>query len=550
MPAPPARAADEPLRILVEGEPGGGAQGRRRRPGRDAARCTSPHTVTLVSSDPDAARGAARRPRASGPLTPGEMAGAVRRERRGAQALARGGDVRSAAGGLPSRRDVRRDPGHRPRRVRRRRLERRRRALGRRARDRAGARPARARPPLPAPAARPTPCATARAWPSSRQSAGMMALALRRIRSEPSPDPTGTRRRAWRPTPASPWRPTPPRCATTTGCATRIGRIEDVLSRGPVLRTARKVVRRVARREAGLMGLGIRTRLRRLRDGAARRRRVPRGARGDRAAARARGRARARARATAPLARGDRRPLLPPGQRRAHDDRQPRARPGAPGPPLLAVDRRPGAPLRGRPGRRRARPARVVRALRRVGALRASTPGRAPTSSSPPAGRPSRGCACCPAPRRAPTSSRTTSPSSSGPRAQRLWAEDSYRHGLYPITAGPWLAEVMGERVRAAGDLASTWASTPSSTARRRSTRQDDVVLFYARASTPRRAVPDRARGARRAQAPPAADGAVVLRARRGRRASTTPSATSASSRGEDARAPVRRPRRSGSCCR
>ena len=40
------------------------------------------------------------------------------------------------------------------------------------------------------------------------------------------------------------------------------------------------------------MGLGIRTRLRRLRDGERDRRRVPRGARGDRAAARARGRAR------------------------------------------------------------------------------------------------------------------------------------------------------------------------------------------------------------------------------------------------------------------
>ena len=34
---------------------------------------------------------------------------------------------------------------------------------------------------------------------------------------------------------------------------------------------------------------------------------------------------------------------------------------------------------------------------------------------------------------------------------QRLWAEDSYRHGLYPITAGQWLADTMGERVRAAG---------------------------------------------------------------------------------------------------
>jgi glycosyltransferase involved in cell wall biosynthesis len=76
-----------------------------------------------------------------------------------------------------------------------------------------------------------------------------------------------------------------------------------------------------------------------------------------------------------------------------------------------------------------------------------------------------------------------------GTSAQRLWAEDSYRHGLYPITAGPWLAEVMGSDYGLPAthfELAvDTHLYRPQDVARR-----DDVVLFYARASTPRRAVP------------------------------------------------------------
>jgi glycosyltransferase involved in cell wall biosynthesis len=76
-----------------------------------------------------------------------------------------------------------------------------------------------------------------------------------------------------------------------------------------------------------------------------------------------------------------------------------------------------------------------------------------------------------------------------GTSAQRLWAQDSYRHGLYPITAGPWLADVMGKRYGLAAthfDLAvDTELYCPQPVERR-----DDVVLFYARASTPRRAVP------------------------------------------------------------
>jgi hypothetical protein len=72
----------------------------------------------------------------------------------------------------------------------------------------------------------------------------MMALALQRIRSEPSPDPTGSAARL----------AADARVGMEVHAAqmrdyerlrTRIGRIENVLSKGPVLRTARKVVRRV-----------------------------------------------------------------------------------------------------------------------------------------------------------------------------------------------------------------------------------------------------------------------------------------------------------------
>src|SRR5512132_447571 len=76
-----------------------------------------------------------------------------------------------------------------------------------------------------------------------------------------------------------------------------------------------------------------------------------------------------------------------------------------------------------------------------------------------------------------------------GTSAQRLWAEDSYRHGLYAITAGPWLAEVMRSEY---GVPASHFELGVDASLYRAQevARRDDVVLFYARASTPRRAVP------------------------------------------------------------
>jgi glycosyltransferase involved in cell wall biosynthesis len=241
LPAPPVRAADQPLRILVEGSPAVALKGVG-----DALAATQamhePHTVTLVSSDPDAARGATA-DRVLGPLTPGEMAGAYAESdvvlklsrvegmfgpplegfHRGATCVVTpvtGHDeyvVDGWNGVVVNWDDVRGTA----------------RALDLLARDRRYLH-----------LLRTNALATARAWPSSRQSAGMMALALRRIRSEPSPDPTGTAGRL----------AADARVAMEAHSAqmrdydrlrTRIGRIEDVLSRGPVLRTARKVVRRV-----------------------------------------------------------------------------------------------------------------------------------------------------------------------------------------------------------------------------------------------------------------------------------------------------------------
>jgi glycosyltransferase involved in cell wall biosynthesis len=73
--------------------------------------------------------------------------------------------------------------------------------------------------------------------------------------------------------------------------------------------------------------------------------------------------------------------------------------------------------------------------------------------------------------------------------AQRTWAEQTYTLGLHPICASPWLAGLLRERygVEASSfDLGvdhETYRPLPTH-------RRDDLVLFYARAVTSRRAVP------------------------------------------------------------
>jgi glycosyltransferase involved in cell wall biosynthesis len=77
-----------------------------------------------------------------------------------------------------------------------------------------------------------------------------------------------------------------------------------------------------------------------------------------------------------------------------------------------------------------------------------------------------------------------------GTSVQRAWADDSYRHDLYPITAGRWLADTMGELY----GLPATSFDLGIDGDRYRPlpaiARRDDVVIAYARSSTPRRGVP------------------------------------------------------------
>jgi O-antigen biosynthesis protein len=76
-----------------------------------------------------------------------------------------------------------------------------------------------------------------------------------------------------------------------------------------------------------------------------------------------------------------------------------------------------------------------------------------------------------------------------GTSAQRTWAEQTYTLGLHPICASPWLAELLREHYgveASAFDLGVDHESyKPLPTHRR-----EDLVLFYSRAVTPRRAVP------------------------------------------------------------
>ena len=74
-----------------------------------------------------------------------------------------------------------------------------------------------------------------------------------------------------------------------------------------------------------------------------------------------------------------------------------------------------------------------------------------------------------------------------GASAEALWASESYRQGLHCIAASEWLAGLLGERYGASAghfDLGVDGAEYRLSGARR-----DDLVVFYARAATPRRAV-------------------------------------------------------------
>ena len=76
-----------------------------------------------------------------------------------------------------------------------------------------------------------------------------------------------------------------------------------------------------------------------------------------------------------------------------------------------------------------------------------------------------------------------------GSSAQALFAQATYRQGLRCIAASRWLAELLGNRYGADAchfDLAVDHSIYRPTGERRR----DDLVVFYARSETPRRAVP------------------------------------------------------------
>lgn len=72
---------------------------------------------------------------------------------------------------------------------------------------------------------------------------------------------------------------------------------------------------------------------------------------------------------------------------------------------------------------------------------------------------------------------------------ERVLAEDTYRHGLHCIAASPWLRDLLIERYGASAD-AFQLGVDHEDYAPREIERRQDTVVYYARHSTARRAVP------------------------------------------------------------
>ncbi len=73
--------------------------------------------------------------------------------------------------------------------------------------------------------------------------------------------------------------------------------------------------------------------------------------------------------------------------------------------------------------------------------------------------------------------------------AERLWAEWTYRQGLHCVCSSSWLAEVVTDRYGASA-TAFDYGLDHAAYKPLPTHRREDLVLFYARAVTPRRAVP------------------------------------------------------------
>jgi O-antigen biosynthesis protein len=72
---------------------------------------------------------------------------------------------------------------------------------------------------------------------------------------------------------------------------------------------------------------------------------------------------------------------------------------------------------------------------------------------------------------------------------ERVLAEDTYRHGMHCVAASPWLRDVLIERYGASADAFELGANHDVYR-RREVERRRDTVVYYARHTTPRRAVP------------------------------------------------------------
>jgi glycosyltransferase involved in cell wall biosynthesis len=77
-----------------------------------------------------------------------------------------------------------------------------------------------------------------------------------------------------------------------------------------------------------------------------------------------------------------------------------------------------------------------------------------------------------------------------GTSAERTWAEETYRLGLHCVCASPWLAEVVRGRYGASATPFDLGVDHDAYHPLPGIARRDDLVVAYARAVTPRRAVP------------------------------------------------------------
>lgn len=77
-----------------------------------------------------------------------------------------------------------------------------------------------------------------------------------------------------------------------------------------------------------------------------------------------------------------------------------------------------------------------------------------------------------------------------GTSTERALAEDTYRHGLHCIAASPWLRDLLTERYGAPADAFQLGVDHAIYAPRPEIARRADTVVYYARHSTDRRAVP------------------------------------------------------------